>query len=969
MLFRILGPLQIGHDDEWRGVGASKWRALLATLLILPEVVSVERLIDELWADHPPAGARKLVSGYVSQLRRLIGDPGGQILVTRPSGYQMLVPGGDIDSGRFERLLASARATLEAGAADSAADAVRQGLALWRGQALVDVPKGALVAAEAGRLEELRLSAIELQIEAAIRVGLATELSQLIPWLRRLTGDHPLRERFWYQRMQALNACGRPAEALQTYADASAVLAAELGADPGPDLRRLHQSILAGNPIAGSGPSVAAAQSAPHPVMSATTPSTAVPRQLPAGVRHFAGRAEQLRLLTQLADETAAATDAGAIVAISGVAGIGKTTLAVHWGRRVADRFPDGQLYLDLRGFDAASAPVRPAEALHEFLGALGVRASQIPSSLTGQVALYRSLLADKQMIIMLDNASDAEQVRPLLPGAPGSLVLVTSRRQLVSLVATEEAHVLALDLLTKTEALGLLGSRLGAQRIAAEPAATAELIGLCTGLPLALAIVASRAAVSPGVQLSALATELRAAERRLDGLSADEVNIRAAFSWSYGQLTGDAAGMFRLLAVHPGPDFTAEAAASLAGVPAARARQVLAELRAVGLLAEGVPGRYMLHDLLCAYAAEQARAEHSAADHDAATRRLLDHYLHTAYACALAIRPARERVAISAPHPGVVPEHLADEQQAMNWFGAEHHVLVAAVSMASDAGCSSHAWQIPWAIAEFLDRAGHWHDYAATQRTALAAASRLGDVAAQAVASRLLATACFRLAEYDQARTSGRFSLQSYQRAGDHAGQARAHRVLASVAEFQDRLTEALSHASQSLIIFRGIADRPGEADALNSVGWYHALLGNYQQARTLSWQSLILHRELGNRHGEAAARDSLGYIAHRGGRHAAAIRHYVSALSLFREAGDRYHQADTLTYLGDAYHAAREPQRAQNAWEQALHLFTELSHPKASQVRTRILSNGAAGPATRATDLPDPQPRQDDEDSFLPS
>jgi DNA-binding SARP family transcriptional activator/tetratricopeptide (TPR) repeat protein len=935
VLFRILGPLQVGHNDEWRGIGAPKLRTLLATLLILPEVIPVERLIDELWADHAPAGARKLVSGYASQVRRLIGDRGGQILVTRPSGYQMLVPRDDVDSGCFEQLLARARAMLESGAADSAAGAVRQGLALWRGPALVDVPAGALVAAEAVRLEELRLSAVELQIEAALGLGRETELSQLTPWLRRLTGDHPLRERFWHQRMRTLAACGRPAEALQAYADASAVLAAELGADPGPELQRLHRSILA-----------ARDSIVPDGSPSGAASSTAVPRQLPAVVRHFAGRAEQMQQLTGLTDEATAATDAGPIVAISGIAGIGKTTLAVHWGRQVADRFPDGQLYIDLRGFDATRAPVRPAEALHDFLSALGMTADQIPSSLTGQVALYRSLLAGKQLIVVLDNASDAEQVRPLLPGAPGSLVLVTSRRQLISLVAAEEAHVIALDLLTSTEAHELLGRRLGAQRISTEPAATAELIGLCAGLPLALAIVASRAAINSGVQLSALAAELRAAERRLDGLSADEVNIRAAFSWSYGQLASDAARMFRLLAVHPGPDLTAEAAASLAGVPPERARQILAELRAVGLLAERALGRYRLHDLLRVYAAEQARADHD----DAAARRLLDHYLHTAYAAALIIRPGRERIAISAPHPSVTPEHLADQQQAMNWFAAEHHVLISAVSMAADAGCGIHAWQIPWAMAEFLDRAGHWHDYAATQQTALAAASRLGDVAAQAMTSRLLATACFRFAEHDQARAHLQSSLQSYQQAGDQAGQARAHRMLGNVAESQGRFAEALSHASQSLTIFREIADQPGEADALNSVGWYHAMLGAYQQARAFCWQALILHRELGNRHGEAAARDSLGYVTHHGERHAAAIRHYLSALSLFREAGDRYHQADTLTHLGDAYHDAHEPQRAQHAWEQALRLFTELSHPNAGQLRTRILNNCDAGTAARA-------------------
>jgi DNA-binding SARP family transcriptional activator len=938
VLFRILGPLEIGHDDDdWQGVRAPKWRALLGALLILPEVVPVERLVDELWVDHPPAGARKLVSGYVSQLRRLIGDPRGQILVTRPSGYQMLVPRNGVDAGRFEELLAGARTMMENGDADPAADAAARGLALWRGRALADVPPGPLVTAEADRLEELRLAAVELRIDAILRQGREAELAQLIPSLRRLTGDHPLRERFWYQRMQVLDACGRRAEALETYADARAVLAAELGADPGPDLQRLHQRILVGDPIVAHSSPANSSHSALDPVTSTAAPPTAVPRQLPTGVRHFAGRAEEIQRLTWLADEAAGAADAGVIVAISGIAGIGKTTLAVQCGRRVADRFPDGQLYANLRGFDAGNAPVHPEEAIHDFLGALGIAADQIPSSLTGQVALYRSLLADKRMIVMLDNARDAEQVRPLLPGAPGCLVLITGRRQLISLAAAEEAQLIALAPLTTTEARELLDSRLGAERISAEPAATAELIGLCAGLPLALAIVASRAAVNPDIQLTALAAELHAAERRLDGLSADDMNVRGAFSWSYGHLGGEAARMFRLLAVHPGPDLTAAAAASLAGASPERARQILAELTAVGLLVERA-GRYLLHDLLRVYAAEQVRAQDSAADRHAATRRLLDHYLHTAHAAALLMRPTRERVTLSPPQPGVTPEHLADQQQAMDWFGAEHHVLISAASMAADAGCYIHAWKIPWTMADFLDRRGHWHDYVATQRTALAAASRLGDVIAQAMASRLLATAFRKLAEYDRARTHIRFSLHWYHQAGDQAGQARAHRLLSQVAESQGRYAEALGHASQALSLSRALADRPQEADALNSVGWYHAMLGAYQQARAFCWRALILHRELGNRHSEAAAWDSLGYIDYRRGRHTVAVRYFESALGLFREVGDRYHQADTLAHLGDAHYDSDEPQRARGAWEEALRLLSELNHPDASKLRTRL-------------------------------
>jgi DNA-binding SARP family transcriptional activator len=951
--FGILGPLEISRDDGAQGagvqgvgaqgagaqgVGAPKWRALLAALLILPEVVPVERLVDELWAEDPPAGARRLVSGYVSQVRRLIGDPAGQILVTRPSAYQLLVPRADIDAGRFEELLATARAMLDDGDADPAAEVVRQGLRLWRGRALADVPPGPLATAEADRLEELRLAAMELRADAALLQGRPADISALIPSLRRLTGDHPLRERFWYQQMQALYSCGRPAEALETYAKASSVLAAELGADPGPALQRLHRNILDGDPPAWPGPPAGPTQPGQRLPAPAVASSVTVPRQLPGGVRHFAGRAEELGRLTLLADEATTAADAGLIAAISGTAGVGKTTLAVHWGRRVADKFPDGQLYVNLRGFDAAGAPVHPAEAIHDFLGALGIAADQIPSSLAGRVALYRSLLAGRRMIVVLDNASDAGQVRPLLPGAARSLVLITSRRPLISLAAAEEAQLIALDLLTSAEAHDLLSSRLGRQRISTAPAAAAELISLCAGLPLALAIVASRAAVSPGIALAALAAELRATGRRLDALRADDVNVRAAFSWSYGRLGAAAARMFRLLGTHPGPDLTAAAAASLAGARPEVARETLAELCAAGLLAQRAPGRYLLHDLLRVYAADQARAQHSDAERQAAIHRLLDHYLHTAFAGAMIIRPTREHAMLAAPQPGVTPEQLPDEQRAMDWFGAEHQVLIAAAIAAADAGCDLHAWQIPWAMAEFLDRGGYWHDYAATQRIALAAASRLGDVTGQAMASRLLGTACFRLAENDQARTHLWSALQWYNQAGDQAGQARAYRMLSKVAESQDEYADAMSHAGQALKLFKAITDRAGEADALNSVGWYHAMLGDYQQARSFCQQALDLHRELSNRHSEAAAWDSIGYIDHRCARHASAIQCFERALRLFRDVGDRYHQAETLTHLGDAHDGAGQPERARAAWEEALGLYAELSHPNASGLRTRL-------------------------------
>jgi DNA-binding XRE family transcriptional regulator len=434
-----------------------------------------------------------------------------------------------------------------------------------------------------------------------------------------------------------------------------------------------------------------------------------VPRQLPPAIQHFTGRTEALKVLMELVGEVPAPAGTVVISAIDGSAGVGKTALAVHWAHQVAERFPGGQLHVDLRGFDPGCSPLPPSAAIRGFLDALGVPPAQIPASPEALTARYRSLLAGRRMLVLLDNARDASQVRPLLPAAPGCLVIVTSRTRLLSLVAAEGAHPLTLDLLTVAEARELLERRMGAKRFSRERGTADELIELCARLPLALNIVAARAAGEPCRSLAALAGQLRDARHRLDMLDTGDrvADVRAAFSWSCQHLAPLTARMFRLLGgVHPGPDISAPATASLAGVPLGQARRALAELAAARLVAEQPAGRFSLHDLLRAYAAEQAQAHESETERRAALHRMLDHYLHTTCRAALLLAPARDPLTLAVPQPGAVPEDLADYAQALSWLEAEHPVLLRAVATAAAAGLDTYAWQFPWGLSDFCPAA-----------------------------------------------------------------------------------------------------------------------------------------------------------------------------------------------------------------------------------------------------------------------
>jgi tetratricopeptide (TPR) repeat protein len=665
-----------------------------------------------------------------------------------------------------------------------------------------------------------------------------------------------------------------------------------------------------------------------------------VPQQLPAAVAHFAGRVGELATLTGLLRDRAEHGGTVVISAIGGTAGVGKTALAVCWGHQVIDRFPDGQLYVNLRGFDPSGQVMEPAEAVRRFLDALQVPPERIPVDLDAQATLYRSQLAGKRMLVVLDNARDTAQVRPLLPGTHTCLVVVTSRNQLTGLVATDGAHPINLDLLTPAEARELLARRLGPDRVAAEPEAIEEIITQCARLPLALAIVTARAATHPQLPLNTLARELRDAGGRLGALTTDDphADVRAVFSWSYQALTPDAARLFRLLGLHPGPDLSAAAVASLAGLPASTVQPVLAELTQASLLVEHTPGRYTFHDLLRAYASDLAHRIDTDQHRHSATARMLDHYLHTAYTANRLLNPNRDPIILTPSQPGTTPEHPTDHHQALEWLTTEHAVLLATVDHAVTTGFDTHTWQLAWTLTDFLDRRGHWHDHAAAQHAAVAAARRLADPTAQARAHRNLAHAYIRLGQYDDANTQLRHALHLYRQAGDPTGQAHTHHILSYVWQRQGRHRQALERAQQALDLFRAVGHRNGHAHALNNVGSSHSLLGDHQQAIACCQQALALHQQLDNRHGQASTWDSLGYAHHHLGHHTLATACYQHALDLFRELGDRREEAVTLTNLGDAHHATGNPQATRTAWQQALTILEELKHPDAEQVRAKL-------------------------------
>jgi DNA-binding SARP family transcriptional activator len=914
--FLLLGDVEARLDGSRVEIGHGRQRCVLAALLIdANQPVPVDRLLDRVWGDRPPDSARGTLYSYLSRLRRILSVVEDLVIRRQPGGYVVTVDPMAVDLHRFHLLTGQARSAGD----DRAAALLEQALGLWRGEAFATLDTPWLNGVRSALNRQRRAAELDRN-DLALRRG---EHARLLGELAERAAADPLDERLAGQFMLALYRCGRQADALDLFQRVRVSLAEELGAGPGQPLCRLHRHIMTADPaVAAPGVTVSVARSG-------------VPHQLPAPPRTFTGRARQLAELSGAVD-TQADRGTMSISVIGGTGGMGKTWLAVRWAHDNLERFPDGQLCVNLRGYDPSGEPVPPAVALRGLLDALAVDPAAIPAGLDGQVALYRRLVAGRRMLVLLDNARDTAQVAPLLPASPTCTVLVTSRHRLADLVAAHGARPLSLDVLTDTEASELLGYHLGDARMATEPGPVAALIRQCAGLPLALSVVAARAALQPDLPLAALADELLEASALLDALNAGElaVNVRAVLSCSFHALPTAAAQVFALLGSAPGPDISLAAGASLAALSTTRTRVLLRELANAHLVHEHLAGRYRMHDLVRLYAAEQART----VDTRAACHRLLDHYLHAACAADRLLDPHRDPIVPAAARPGVVPVHLTDHGQALDWFTTEHPALVAAVRESPTGALDTHLWQLARALGTFFWRRGHWHDWASSHLTALAAAERTEDRAGLAHTHRGIAHAYTYLDRNADAESHARCALELFGALGDRVGQANAYRILARVHARQQHYRPALGYGQQALELYRATDHQHGEATALNAVGWFHAHLGDLHQALAYCRRSLRLFRQLDDPDGTAYVLDSVGYIHRHLGHFPTAVTCYQRAVELFRDLGNNYLEATVSVGLGDTHHAAGDNGPARVAWLHALEILDQLSHPEAVQVRARL-------------------------------
>ncbi|WP_210579853.1 AfsR/SARP family transcriptional regulator [Streptomyces sp. GESEQ-4] len=944
--FLLLGPVELrGTDGETVDPGPAKQRTVLAALLVdAGRWVAVETLIDRVWGEDLPAQVRPSLYAYIARIRRVLADAaapsgtGARVdraaveprLRRGPGGYLLDVAPDRVDAHRFRRLVEEAR-----GAGRTDAERVmllRRAFGLWRGEPLAGLP-GAWARRTRHSWQQQRIEAVPAWADAECSVGGHTEV---VGMLTALAAEHPLTEPITVALMRALQAAGRGPEALACFTALRKRLAEELGTDPGTEAQQAHQAILRGEPAV---PAVRR-----RPPRAEIRPGRTAPAQLPLEIYGFTGREEELARLDGLLTTIDERASAVVVSAVSGTAGVGKTALSVHWAHRVADRFPDGQLYVNLRGFDPSGAVVTPDQAVRGFLDALGVPVERVPVDLEARVGLYRSLLARRRVLVVLDNARDADQVRPLLPGSSGCLAVITSRNRLTGLVAAEGAHPIVLDLLPPAEARALLARRLGEHRLTAEPDAVEEIIDRCARLPLALAITAARAATRPAASLARLADDLATARGGLAGFTGDGddpvTDVREVFSWSFDALSPGAARLFALLGLHPGPDISVPAAAALTGLTRPEARAALSELARVHLVTEHLPDRYSHHDLLRAYAAELARTLDPDTEREPAVRRALDHYLSTAETADHLLDPDRAPVPPLPLGPGVRPDQLTDQAEALAWFTAEHPVLLAALRQAVDTGLDAHAWRLARALATYLQRRGLWSDLLASQRAGLHAARRLSDDRGQAHTHLGLALAHIRLLELDDAHRHLGQALDLFGRVGDRVGQGLTRNTLVVAWSAENRYdTEHL--LMRALEDFRAAGHRAGQARVLNNLGWYHATRRD-DTALTYLRQALDLLKGTADRAVRAATWDTCGYAHHQLGEYHQAVTCYHRSLHLYRDLGDRVGEAETLVRLGDTHHTANETDPAREAWQRALELADDLDHPDTEQIRDRLRTLG---------------------------
>jgi DNA-binding SARP family transcriptional activator/tetratricopeptide (TPR) repeat protein len=940
MQFFLLGPIEVREEGRI-DLGGVKHRAFLS-LLLLNANRSVHRaqVIDWLWDQEPPRTAQSLVQEYVSHLRRALRPHGNGLLVsqrllTRPAGYLLRVEPDELDLHQFQGIVAQARKATATADLAQASGLLHEALALWRGSALEDLPPNPAVMAEKSRLEEARLTALEERIEADL--GLGTQ-AELVSELKALVAAEPLRDRLRAQLMVALYRCGRQAEALGVYRAGRRMLNQQYGLEPSNRLQKLEQAILRDDPVLH-----ALGTEATHPGRPVSLPRGAplVPRELPGPIAEFSGRCWELGELCRLLGGDGAAGRTSVITVIDGMGGVGKSALAIQAANRLADRFPDGQLYVDLHGATPGQAPLTPMRALQQLLGSLGLGPDAIPGRVEEAAARLRSLAAGRRLLVLFDNAESAAQVRPLLPANPTCAVLVTSRQVLGTL---EGAHQLHLDLLPHADALELLGHLCGSQRVGDEPAAAAAVVRLCSRLPLAIRIAGARLAARPCWPIGELADRLADATRRLDELTTEGLAVRAAFDVSLEALVASrdpvdraAATAFGLLSLPDGPDLDVGSAARLLDRPEPATGQLLERLVDAHLLETLRPSRYQFHDLVRLHARQRAARHHPDRERLEALGRLWSFYTATAWHTLALLRPGDSRLAGAARPWTQGGWRFGDVAAALSWLEDERSNLLAAIAQAAAAVPGIPAklpGQLARALYAYFNACGYWADCFEANQAVLPVMLRTGDQAARANALNDIGVASEQLGRYQEAIARHQESLAIRRKLDDLKGQAaslgNAGRALQRLGRHQDAITSL----QQALAVNRLLGDRRGQAANLGNLGTAHERLGRYQDAIGYLEQSLAHFEQGGERHGVASILSDMGRVYERLGRYQEALASLQRCLELSRELGDEVEKALSLHALGRVHRSLGRHQEAIACHLESVTLLRKLEYrPPLSQ------------------------------------